>query len=397
MLLANSANAHGVATCAEQPKNIAANKMLVGESGVMDSIKRLWKRCGVLPLVLLAGVATAAPWDGLFEKKPAYPIQESGYWVHDNTGVFWINNHSILFVGDNDPKGERPDNGGKLSVWNLQDQTVRAISEYRSGLCFSQGWISYVVRMDKINVTHRVGEFGKEVEKTKAIESWTRDRSIRYNKLSCKQYPAADFPKGANIELREGHGYLGWKGGAGLPWPDNGEAPLRYYRDEKSPPLILPLKRKDIREPTYPQSSFYAEWADVYVLQGGAEWGGTSTYQDAPLPIDQPYPVYLFKPGSGKLTTLHAWYQKGVSNWQYFYTKAGLLAFSGRLVAGRIGYAGLYRVVGHGYEKMISGIPAVGAVSPDGCRLAFGMQYIDRKGYHGPIQLKVIDLCPGAK
>jgi hypothetical protein len=215
--------------------------------------------------------------------------------------------------------------------------------------------------------------------------------------MTCGKYKLSDVriaDKMFLFPLMEGHGFLGWEGGGETPWPAGGEAPVRYYKDATTPPILLPLKRKDIRTPDVPSPAFYAEWANVYVLQGEAGWGYV-TNGIGPLPKNQPYPVYLIRPGSGEVATLHAWYQKGVGNWQYFYTKAGLLVFSSAVRGGGLGDAGIYRVVDRGYEKILKGIPHTGAISPDGCRFAFGIQYIGQKSY-GPIQLKVLDLCKGA-
>ncbi|MBW7900202.1 MAG: hypothetical protein H3C26_01910 [Rhodocyclaceae bacterium] len=346
-------------------------------------------------LLLLPAMAETEEW-GAISGKSVYPVIESGYWIRYPTKIYWVNNESVLFVGGNDPQGGRPANPGKLSLWNFNDSSVRIISEYESSLCFSRGRISYTTRIDRTTATYRVGNFGEEEEKTKLIESSDKDRGIRYNKMSCKRYPESLFPKGANIELIEGHGFLGWEGGGDTPWPVGGEASVRYYKDAATPPIMLPLKRKDIRAPSSAFPPVYAEWANVYVLQGEAEWGRPPTWANF-LPKDQPYPVYLIKPGSGEVTTLHAWYQKGVGNWQYFYTKAGLLVFSSAVRGYGLDDAGIYRVVDRGYEKIIKGIPKTGALSPDGCRFAVGMQYIEQKGVRGPIQLKVIDLCKGAK
>lgn len=348
----------------------------------------------MLTLSLLAPtLAVAGVWDAMTGKS-AYPVIESGYWIRYPTKIFWVDNENVLFVGGNHPKGEQPANPGKLSVWNLKTASVKEISAYESGLCFSRGRVSYVTRIDKKTATYRAGNFGEEEEKSKLIESSEEDKGIRYNRMSCKRYPESQFPKGANTELMEGHGFLGWEGGGDTPWPAGGEAPVRYYKDATSPPIILPLKRKDIRVPSSMFPPIYAEWANVYVLQGEAGWGYV-TNGIGPLPKNQPYPVYLIRPGSGEVATLHAWYQKGVGNWQYFYTKAGLLVFSSAVRGGGLGDAGIYRVVDRGYEKILKGIPHTGAISPDGCRFAFGIQYIGQKSY-GPIQLKVLDLCKGA-
>ena len=342
----------------------------------------------LFPLAANAGV-----WEAI-SGKSAYPVIESGYWIRYPTKIFWVDNENVLFVGGNDPKGEQPTNPGKLSLWNIRTLTVKEIAEYESGLCFSRGRITYTTRIDKKTATYRVGNFGEEEEKTKLIESSDEDRGVRYNRMNCKRYPESLFPKGANTELMEGHGFLGWEGGGETPWPAGGEAPVRYYKDATTPPILLPLKRKDIRTPDVPSPAFYAEWANVYVLQGEAGWGYV-TNGIGPLPKNQPYPVYLIRPGSGEVATLHAWYQKGVGNWQYFYTKAGLLVFSSAVRGGGLGDAGIYRVVDRGYEKILKGIPHTGTISPDGCRFAFGIQYIGQKSY-GPIQLKVLDLCKGA-
>ncbi len=344
----------------------------------------------LFPLAANAGV-----WEAI-SGKSAYPVIESGYWIRYPTKIFWVDNENVLFVGGNDPKGEQPTNPGKLSLWNIRTLTVKEILEYESGLCFSRGRITYTTRIDKKTATYRVGNFGEEEEKTKLIESSEEDRGVRYNRMSCKRYPESLFPKGANTDLMEGHGFLGWEGGGETPWPAGGEAPVRYYKDATTPPIMLPLKRKDIRVPSSAFPPIYAEWANVYVLQGGIEWGSINNFGQ--LPKQSPYPVYLLSPGSGDLKTINTPYAKWITgSMQYHYAKPGLILASFAAKAGGVGNSGLYRADEKGYQKIISGFPKAASVSPDGCRLAAGLQYTDKRGYNGPIELKVLDLCKGAK
>ncbi|MBW7900201.1 MAG: hypothetical protein H3C26_01905 [Rhodocyclaceae bacterium] len=361
--------------------------------------------------LLFPGTVLAGVWE-IISGRSAYPVIESGYWLDGTNSVYWIDEQQILFAGG-DLKGYA-DHGAQvqagknpklgLYVWNVATGAVQAHAKIvpNSTLCYRGGRIEYTVDAKDGYLVRRKGRFGEEREVQEAaykVAPWVSARAKGEigDRLNCRLYSQYDLmPKGIDIPLIEGHGFLGWQGGGETPWPAGSEAPVRYYKDATTPPIMLPLKRKDIRTPDAPSPAIYAEWANVYVLQGEAEWGRPPTWANF-LPKDQPYPVYLIKPGSGEVTTLHAWYQKGVGNWQYFYTKAGLLVFSSAVRGYGLDDAGIYRVVDRGYEKIIKGIPKTGALSPDGCRFAVGIQYIKQKGVRGPIQLKVIDLCKGAK
>lgn len=363
----------------------------------------------LLFVLLSPSLAFAGVWEAI-SGKSAYPVKEAGYWLDASNVIYWLDDQQILFAGG-DLKGYA-DHGAQIKagknpklglyIWNISTGAVRShtmILPY-STLCYRDGRIEYTVEAKDGNLVRKKGRLGEEQEVQEApSRNWphisARAKGEVADRLNCRIYSYYDLPKGVDLPLIDGHGYLGWRGGSDLPWPAGGEAPVRYYKDATTPPILLPLKRKDILVPSSAFSPIYAEWANVYVLQGGAMWG-YKTSGIGPLPEDQPYPVYLLKPDSGEVTTLHAWYQKGVGNWQYFYTKAGLLVFSSAVRGGGLGDAGIYRVVDHGYEKILKGMPKTGAISPDGCRFAFGIQYIGQKSY-GPIQLKVLDLCKGAK
>lgn len=368
-----------------------------------------------LLFLLLPGTVLAGMWDAFSGKSP-YPVVESGYWLDGVNSVYWLDEQQVLFVGG-DLKGDAEHGAqikaGKnpklgLYVWNVSTGAVRLHAKIvpHSSLCYRSGRIEYTVEAGDGYLVRRKGRFGEEQEVREAayhVAPWVsaRAKGEAGDPLNCRVYSQYDLiPRGIDIPLIEGHGFLGWHGGGDTPWPVGGEAPVRYYKELSSSPILLPLKRKDIRTPDVPSPGIYAEWANVYVLQGEAEWGRPPTWANF-LPKDQPYPVYLISPGSGEVTTLHTWYRKGVGNGQYFYTKAGLLVFSGAVRGGGLGDAGIYRVVDRGYEKIVKGIPKTGALSPDGCRFAFGVQYIDQNGVRGPvrgpIQLKVINLCKGAK
>ncbi len=359
--------------------------------------------------LLVPTLAIAGVWDAMTGKS-AYPVKESGYWLDASNAIYWIDDQQVIFAGG-DLKGYE-DHGAQIKagknpklglyIWNISTGAVRLhtmILPY-STLCYRDGRVEYTVEAKDGYLVRKKGRLGEVREVQEApSQNWphisARAKGEVADHLNCRIYSFYDLPKGVDLPLIDGHGYLGWRGGSDLPWPAGGEAPVRYYKDATSPPIILPLKRKDIRTPDVPSPAFYAEWANVYVLQGEAEWRRI-TNGIGPLPEDQPYPVHLIKPASGEVTTLHAWYQKGVGNWQYFYTKAGLLVFSSAVRGGGLGDAGIYRVVDRGYEKILKGMPKTGAISPDGCRFAFGIQYIGQKGVYGPIQLKVLDLCKGA-
>lgn len=355
--------------------------------------------------LLFPVTANAGVWE-VISGKSAYPLTESGYYTVDSRQIHWLDDNRVLFTGGPLPQWEKVVVKEKrpferaIYIWNTNEKTVTKLSS-APGYCYYKGVIRYTVSLTDKEYVYMEGPVGKETEhrrpRVEISEEWRKEHGEQLHPMTCGKYKLSDVriaDKMFLFPLMEGHGFLGWEGGGETPWPAGGEAPVRYYKDATTPPIMLPLKRKDIRVPSSAFPPIYAEWANVYVLQGEAEWGRPPTWANY-LPKDQPYPVYLIKPDSSEVTTLHAWYQKGVGNWQYFYTKAGLLVFSSAVKGGGLGDAGIYRVVDRGYEKILQGIPHTGAISPDGCRFAFGIQYIGQKSY-GPIELKVLDLCKGA-
>ena len=359
----------------------------------------------LFPLAANAGV-----WETI-SGKSAYPVKESGYWLDASNAIYWIDDQQVLFAGG-DLKGYEEHGvqikAGKnpklgLYIWNISTGNVRShtmILPY-STLCYRDGRIEYTVEAKDGYLVRKKGTLVdvREVQEAPS-QNWphisARAKGEAADRLNCRIYSFYDLPKGVDLPLIDGHGFLGWRGGSDLPWPAGGEAPVRYYKDATSPPIILPLKRKDIRTPDVPSPAFYAEWANVYVLQGGIEWGSINNFGQ--LPKQSPYPVYLLSPGSGDLKVINTPYAKWITgSMQYHYSKPGLILASFAAKAGGVGNSGLYRADEKGYQKIISGFPKAVSISPDGCRLAAGLQYTDKRGYNGPIELKVIDLCKGAK
>lgn len=366
-----------------------------------------------LAIACLALLLSGSVWAGLLDRltgQSAYPVTDSGYSVVSRQ-PYWLNADQILFVGvkhEEIPstnalvgKGQHP--LVNLLVWDIAKGTITPHDKtiYYSGLCYSQGFVKYIIREGDGTLTFKEGAFGSEQEQTLNRYHYSAEnvvaRGKRYSQINCREYPMDSYPPRADVMLLEGHGYLGWRIGQGRTWDAEKEAPVRYYKDGASPPVVLPLKRIDIRESSDFYPPVYAEWANVYLIPGREAWHRKPSGIDHPLPVDKPAKLYLMTPGNGTLQTLHTYYQKGVGNWKYQYTRAGLLVFSSEITGTGIGDAGIYRVVGKGYEKILAGIPVVDALSPDGCRLAVGLQMRDSKGKHGPIQLKLIDLCQGGK
>lgn len=361
----------------------------------------------LLCLFLLFPVAAnAGVWDAI-SGKSAYPVIESGYYTVDSRQIHWLDNNRVLFTGGSLPQWEqivvkekRPF-ARAIYVWNINEKTIEKLSN-APGYCYYNGVIRYTVSLTDQEYVYMEGPVGKETEhrrpRVEMSEEWRKERGEQHHPMTCGKYKLSDVriaDKMFLFPLMEGHGFLGWEGGGETPWPAGGEAPVRYYKDATTPPIMLPLKRKDIRVPSSAFPPIYAEWANVYVLQGGIEWGSVNNFGQ--LPKQSPYPVYLLSPGSGDLRTINTPYAKWITgSMQYHYTRVGLVLASFAAKAGGVGNSGLYRADEKGYQKIISGFPKAASVSPDGCRLAAGLQYTDKRGYNGPIELKVIDLCKGA-
>lgn len=333
--------------------------------------------------LLVPTLAVAGVWDAMTGKS-AYPVIESGYYTVDSRQIHWLDDKRVLFTGAPLPEWERVVVKEKrpferaIYVWNINEKTVEKLSS-APGYCYYNGVIRYTVSLTDKEYVYMEGPVGKETEhrrpRAEISQEWRKERGEELHPMTCGKYKLSDVriaDKMFLFPLMEGHGFLGWEGGGDTPWPAGGEAPVRYYKDATSPPIILPLKRKDIRTPDVPSPAFYAEWANVYVLQGGIEWGSINNFGQ--LPKQTPYPVYLLSPGTGDLRIINTPYAKWIRGWfEYYYTRVGLVLASFAAKAGGVGDAGLYRADEKGYQKIIAGFPKAASVSPDGCRLAAGL------------------------
>jgi hypothetical protein len=351
-------------------------------------------------------------WAGLLDKltgQTSYPVTDSGYSVVSRQ-PYWLNADQILFVGvkhEEIPstnalvgKGQHP--LVNLLVWDIAKGTITPHDKtiYYSGLCYSQGFVKYIIREGDGTLTFKEGAFGSEQEQTLNRYHYSAEnvvaRGKRYSQINCREYPMDSYPPRADVMLLEGHGYLGWRIGQGRTWDAEKEAPVRYYKDAVSPPVVLPLKRDDIQGVNDLAPPVYAEWANAYLLLGGSTWHARNNHGQRPK--DQPYPVYIFTPGSGAVQTVKLPYASWLSgSFGYVHTRKGLVLWSLAVKTTGIGDAGLYLADPEkGYKKIIAAYPNAVTVSPDGCRIA-AVLHTEGRAFLGAGPLKLIDLCQGGK
>lgn len=311
-------------------------------------------------------------------------VTATGYEVFEPViSVAWVDNDQLLFAGSKsgpDPK-RRSLEHSRIYLWNETTKTVRVYSEVaiEDRFCFSQGKISYMVRVDK-NARRAVyleGSLGSEQEVERSL-----DEPGATSKFSCGMRKYEDFvpplPKThLNLILREGDGYLTLR-----PHSPKEERTrprnIMLYPEDGAKPVTLPITWD---ERIGGWGTTYSEYRRAYVLppeqlipaRGPGNWSS-----------DEPRLVYLLG-ADGRVErvsipptvvfrlprpTSAGWIYGGGTN-----KSAGLNLYDGSKVA---------RVDAGGVSEI--------AVSPNGCKAAVAIN--NRPLDMGtPTQLKIFSFC----
>jgi len=295
--------------------------------------------------------------------------------------VYWLDNNKLLFSGMRAGRGPRKDLR-KISVWNAQTNSFQIYAD-ASSVCFSDGFISYRVHVDKAAGTETVreGPLGSEIEFVRPLAP---RGAIRSN-LTCRTHNRSDLSPPPSLRrliviLRPGDGYLD----LGPSDINEKRTPLRnlvlHGRDQL--PLPLPMTWD---EDFLTSGVVYSAYRKAYVLKPRAPRGALD--MRGPWPKAQPLTVYLMW-ADGRTETVLIPYLPAefLSNPRPI--KGGWIFGGGNFYKS----SGLYVFSDTGVSKIDAGLVKEIAVTPDGCRAAVAIQN-DHLDAGTPTRLKIFDFC----
>ena len=308
------------------------------------------------------------------------------YWVDDNrllfAGIRRTDMESAIAAKDIDRVARLK----KIYIWDSTAKSVRLYADARE-VCFSNGFVSYRVRVDRAGGKEvlREGSLGAEKELERPLPP---QEALRSN-FTCRTHWRSELvpPVRRNhyvVVLREGDGYLHLA-------PDHGKERQAYprnltlYRAQSGEAITLPMTWDE----NFNQFTIaYSVYRSAYVLPPQFPRASHSE-RGNPWPTSQPLVVYLlWADGRTQAASIPYWPAEYLGHPRPM--KTGWIFGGGK----RPKTGGLYLFDGKVVTKVESGFVREIVVSPDGCKAAVG---INNKPYDmgTPINLKVFNFCAG--
>ncbi|MCU0936641.1 MAG: hypothetical protein MUF66_11400 [Gammaproteobacteria bacterium] len=309
--------------------------------------------------------------------------------------MYWIDNDRVLFLG-----GELIREGEHFGKYKqalmIFDVGKRESSVYRSesrgNLCYSEGYVMYTAE-EQGEKRRFAGEFGEEVHTpwlTKEQAAEIPDARLNY--LTCRVFDYGPYKKaGKTVKpLRDGDGYLE----LGPPVHDEWtyKTPIRLVRGLDGVTLDLPIERRQTYHVHY--APFRGDYFLMRFINQNAtiEWSGKGCEPIWWLRSDGgneqeclPY-LRILSLGLGHVVP----WRDGV-----------LFAYHRGVGQLSPGDGGLYVWKRYGLpRRVLPGVLSYGAighpaVSPDGCRVAFGYARDMSQDKPPTRTLRVLELCEG--
>lgn len=340
-----------------------------------------WKDISaLLPFLMMLIVAASNAFAAATYEIIDTGISARGGLVRRN--VYWIDNQQVLFPGYDQTRSIATGSGTSpqsvLYIWDIKARQVKLYADIRETdyVCYSNGFVSYAVSREGERYI-REGALGAEKER-----KWNPpvpNAKIDFNELSCKDFDLSGmdkvYPGYWFAPLRDG---LGYRGGPKTTVSDQKPTTSWFYlhSGKGKKPIPLPVSKMD--------RISYSEYLGAYVIddipsQRGKDANGT---------------MWLLYP-DGRVTEAiipaGPWMSGSVG---YAPTKEGIIMWSAALgLKSRFdpGNAGIYLVNDHKISHLITGLPGMPAVSPDGCKVAAAVH--PRTAVGQKATLRLIILC----
>lgn len=326
-----------------------------------------------------------------FTCKSIQAVNSSGYEIKNlssghagGESVFWLDNERVLFVGTEPGLREIRKSDGKevarigLYTWDTRSDKVTRHSDLSGKVCFSQGYIRYIVVREE-QVVLNEGPFRRERQTIRKLGANEDAGRAFVNPFTCKEVSKAERlsdPR-PGILLKDGHGVLDTQGGHA----QFAKKPVLFYPLDKKESITLPISNHDtvvVR---------YSEYLGAYVFKEGR-----SIFK-GPQKVWYLYPDGRFK----EVVVPDGPWMQGSTN--YMPTKKGLFmvshsskGWSGKGLSPH--NRGGFLVEDGDVEKLVNGYITGFAVSPNGCIVAMSIQSAsgNDKNYVPGI-MKTINLC----
>lgn len=303
--------------------------------------------------------------------------------------IFWLDDDMILYTGweyaseNGEQRGKKAIRRG-IYVLDVRTNKARRHADAEGVLCYRSGYVRYTVKYDsksRISI-RREGTFGQEKE---IVADMKQQPGQGLNPLTCRYFDATGSAtlRGKRIPLLDGHGVLEFSRVTDSK-PGSPVHSARLFPASGKESIVLAINGAHVSE----SHIRYYEFADLYMIGYRAPPGLVSDW-----PMDAAHLVYLLRP-SGVISEMTLpggpWSKRRLST--IVLTRAGLVFHGGEIRRWLDpGTAGLYASNGTNVTKLISGQLSGIGVSPDGCRVAVGMNSFTKTG--DPTSLRVVDVC----
>lgn len=360
-----------------------------------------FRRRGHLAGVLLAAACLAPP------AVLAIEVIDTGTFVRQSGGkpeMYWIDNDTLLYGGARTPEDASKYERRRLMTYSVATRQLKDLGSYGGGLCYDRGYVRYLRPAPGTENTNGpwdtilryTGRFGEEKLTPLAKPLPGHSSLLGFEHLQVCLWdselpPLPAWTKGRWIkELRPEHGFVQME-----PKPDSvfGTYPVRLYRPGDGPDGGVPITamREDER---------LSLWR--YVPHKNAYWVTNSSTTSPRRPPGTFRAWWVYPDGRVELFMsfdLQLTLERHYSWVPQIPVRDGLLLAKDRQGVprwpfGNLGHAGLYRFdIKPQHEKLVAGEISNWAVSPNGCRVAFGND--TRLNYEWPHQYRVqiIDVC----
>jgi hypothetical protein len=191
--------------------------------------------------------------------------------------------------------------------------------------------------------------------------------------------------------LRPEHGFLDLGGDDDARWTAPEKDPVRWYPAEGGSLRELHFWVRNPRAAEIAFSRYSGEYMVAELAPSSEKPGRVSSW-----PKGEPQKLHLWKPhANARLLTVP--YGNYTPIWHALPSRAGLIIVSTYAQIDKTASgAGVYLFNGNVSRHLAAGTPNAYALSPDGCRLAVGLQTTEGRVLQ-PWRLHLIDLCLGGK